>query len=74
MIPLVQATSPFVTGTAAIDSTLTVDPGTVTGGVEPYTYTNQWQNTSGPDGWNDIPGATALTYTIQDDDRNKYIR
>ena len=73
-IPLVQVAAPVVSGIPEVGETLTVVPGTAGGGEGTITHTNQWQITTGPASFQDIVGATELTYTIISGDIGKYIR
>lgn len=54
--------APRVPGATSIGQTLTANPGTWAGSPAPV-YSYQWQRTIG-DTWEDIPGATAKTYTV----------
>ena len=73
--PLAKASDPTIAGAAVVGGTLTATAGTATGGTAPITYATKWQvSPDGTSGWADIAGATALTYSIQAGDKDKYLR
>jgi hypothetical protein len=73
--PLAKALDPTIAGAAVVGGTLTATAGTATGGTAPITYATKWQvSPDGTSGWADIAGATALTYSIQAGDKDKYLR
>ena len=57
---MANTVAPAITGTAQVGATLTTTNGTWTGadGI----ITRQWQKQHATEGYNDIPGAQALTY------------
>jgi hypothetical protein len=65
--------APVVSGTAAVNQTLTSSTGAWNGAPTGYSY--QWQRcTSSGTGCADIPGATDSTYTLTPADGGEYIR
>jgi len=73
--PLAKASDPTIAGAAVVGGTLTATAGIATGGTAPITYATKWQvSPDGTSGWTDIAGATALTYSIQAGDKDKYLR
>jgi hypothetical protein len=70
----VPVTPPAVAGTARVDETLTVVPGTWTG-VQPIAFTYQWQRCGiAGGGCVDVPGATGSSYLLGADDVDRTIR
>ncbi|MGA2012891.1 MAG: hypothetical protein ABSH51_20465 [Solirubrobacteraceae bacterium] len=69
--PPANTTPPVISGAATRTSTLTATTGTWTG--RGLTYAFQWQHDAG-DGYQNIPGATGSTYTLQASDENTYVR
>jgi hypothetical protein len=79
----VNTAVPVISGSVTVGSNLTVTAGTwnddldtnVSGGSSTLTKSRQWKRNSSPSesGASDIDGATALTYTLTDLDRGKYI-
>lgn len=73
--PFTKQTDTVISGKAQDTLTLTATPGTVTGGIAPYTYSTKWQvSDDGTSNWSDIAGASGLTYKIQPSDIDKYLR
>lgn len=63
-----------ITGDPEVGSELSVDIGAITGS-NPLTVSHWWQRSdNGTDGWTDIGVENDDTYTVDADDRNKYIR
>ena len=69
--PPVNTHAPAITGTPTRLSKLTLVLGTWTGAGNTYAY--QWQRQTGSD-WDDITGATAVTYALGDADTGHSIR
>ena len=69
-----NSAAPTISGTPQVGQTLTANPGTWNSSTTP-TYTYQWQrcDTAG-NNCAAIPGATAQTYTVTNDDVNKTLR
>ena len=66
---------PAVTGTLEVGKTVETSNGTW-GGTKDITYTYQWQRctTSNGASCTDIDDADQKTYTLRDEDKNKYVR
>ena len=75
-LKLKWSVEPGAVGPAVVGALLTGTAGTVTGGVAPFAYTEQWE--LGPDAsvgpWAAIPGATGLTFTPRPGDAGQYLR
>ena len=65
-MPLAAANTPTIAGDAVAGATLNVDDGAWSGGVEPLSFTYQWQRCRQT--CVDIAGATAPTYRLTVDD------
>ena len=73
-IPPASSQAPTISGTAVDGQTLTADRGTWTG-TEPTTFAYQWQRcAANGENCNDIPSATAGTYTLGVPDIGSTIR
>lgn len=70
----VNSSSPTVTGTTTNGQTLTGTRGTWSGYPAP-SYSYRWKRATSASGtYNDIASATSLTYTLSDDDIDKFIK
>lgn len=70
----VNTVAPAITGTAQVGETLTLSNGTWAGSPSP-SYTRRWQiSDDGLDGWTNISGATATTYSPVEGDVGKFLR
>lgn len=68
-----NAQPPAVSGTAAVNQTLTSSPGAWNGSPKGYSY--QWERCSAASsGCTAIPNATGQTYTLVADDGGRYVR
>ncbi|HLP23575.1 MAG TPA: fibronectin type III domain-containing protein, partial [Microbacteriaceae bacterium] len=71
----VNGVIPSVTGTVAVARTLSASTGSWTEYGHPATYSYQWQRSvDGLQGWTDVSGATASTYTVREADRGLILR
>jgi len=61
--PPVMTAAPGLSGSVVSGRALSVTTGSFTG-VGPFTYTYQWQRSSGSSAWTDIPDASASSYTL----------
>ena len=68
----VNVDAPVISGTVQRDSTLRATTGTWNGLANSYTY--QWQSSTDAKAWTDIPGATALSYTVTKGDEGSMLR
>src|SRR4051794_40703911 len=69
-----NASQPTTSGTNAVGSTITANPGTWTGST-PITFQYQWQGCDGNGaGCHDIAGATSQTYVLKADDAGNTLR
>jgi hypothetical protein len=72
---LTQNTASSISGTANVGQTLTMVPGTASGGFGTVSYTYRWEvSDDGVSGWSTISGATTTSYLLTSSEGNKYVR
>ena len=57
-----------------VGQTAQLVPGSVNGGVTPYTYAYKWQRSLDTETWTDITNVTGVTYLLTEVDQGYYIR
>ncbi len=72
--PKAGLTSGSLTGKIAVGQTLTATVQSDSGAVPAGKLSYQWQNSADGSTWTDIQGAVGSTYTLTNNDFNKYVR
>ncbi|NJR39412.1 MAG: hypothetical protein HC781_12080, partial [Leptolyngbyaceae cyanobacterium CSU_1_4] len=65
---------PVISGTATEDQTLTADASAIADDDGLGTFSYQWQSSSDGTTWTDIPGATATTFVLGDEQVGEQVR
>lgn len=74
IVPNPELTDGNVTGKIAVGQTLTATVQSDSGAVPAGKLSYQWQNSADGSTWTDIQGAVGSTYTLTNNDFNKYVR